>query len=121
MKTLALALLAPIASIAIAAPAHAGVATSFTVVDWGGSSCLEYVSANKFNPYARSNPYTQCDSGHELSWQEQAASGEILGIDPIMGDNDWISCSITINGSWTYTSYAARGDGHDVTCLRTVN
>ena len=31
------------------------------------------------------------------------ASGQLIGVDPIMGNADWISCTITVDGRYSYS------------------
>jgi len=91
-----------------------------TVVSWGGTDCITTTGAQEFNRYRLSVPTWQCSPFHTLVWDEGALPGAWIGVDPIMGDATWISCSID-DGWNTYTDFARAGDGTDVSCLRVAN
>ena len=50
---------------------------------------------------------------HAAAWDEYRSSSQLIGVDPIMGNADWISCTITVDGRYSYSDYASRGDGTD--------
>lgn len=97
-----------------------------TLVEWQGSSCVAAVGPSLGNPYVIGTPSYTCQPGPVGSsrwarWDELRVSGQYVGVDPIMGDNNWVRCTLFINGVLEMTDYADAGDGTDVTCLRTVN
>ena len=110
------------ATVGVASPAQAysGYAYAHTVVTWGGTNCIEHSGASNGNPYVLGYGHT-CMYSHAAAWDEARSSGQLIGVDPIMGNADWISCTITVDGRFSYSDYASRGDGTDVNCLRTVN
>ena len=104
-----------------AAPAQAyGSAYAHTIVSWGGTACIEHSGASNGNAYALGYGHTCMPYSHVAAWDETRYSGQWIGVDPIMGNADWIGCTITVNG-YSYTDYASAGDGTDVNCLRVVN
>lgn len=109
-----------VAAIATAPTASAG-ATAHTEVIWGGGDeCILAQGPSIANPYLLSLPTLQCSFSHVLAWDERRGPGQLIGVDPIMGDAEWISCSIVVDGSLLYTDFAVAGDDTDVTCLRVV-
>jgi len=111
---------AAVAAVSLAAPAQAyrEVMTT-TVVTWSGGDCIAYESTNVFNPYT-TGYNSQCSAAHQLTWYRYASSGEMVGVNPIMGGNDWIACHIVVDGVTEWSDYAEAGDGTDVNCLREV-
>lgn len=117
-----------VAALFWAAPAKAYInqVSASTLVEWQGSSCVQATGGSVGNPYVLGTPSYTCQPGPVSAarwarWDEIRVSGQYVGIDPIMGDNNWIKCTLFINGAVEVSDYAARGDGTDVTCLRTVN
>ena len=115
------------ATVGVAAPAqaHSGYGYSYarTVVTWGGTALhralrrVERQSLRAVLGYGHTcMPYS-----HAAAWDEYRSSSQLIGVDPIMGNADWISCTITVDGRYSYSDYASRGDGTYVNCLRTVN
>lgn len=103
----------------ITAPPAAAWSTATTTVTFGGTGCIEAVGAARRSAYVLSVPTWHCSANGVLTWDEYAPAGAHIGVDPIMGDADWIAC--TINDGWrTYSDFARRGDGTDVNCLRTA-
>jgi hypothetical protein len=95
-----------------------------TEVRWSGSHCVQIYGAAVTNPYLIGSPVWQCDGGngtHAASWVEYRGSGQVIGIDPEMGDNDWISCTLWVDGRVEYSDSATAGNGHQVNCIRVVN
>lgn len=43
--------------------------------------------------------------------------GDFYGADPIIGDNSYVSCRVTVDGVEVLHSEAYAGDGHDCNCL----
>ena len=102
------------------APDAEAVSTAVTIVNWGGTGCIETQGPMIRNPYLLSVPTTQCSPIGSLVWTEMRPAGAWIGVDPIMGNADWISCSVD-DGWNVYTDYAQRGDGTDVSCLRVAH
>lgn len=121
--TAALLAIGAMLGVVTAAPAQAG-STATTVVTWSGTPCIQTMGASQGNPYRLSIPTWQCSPRlpnglYSMIWNETQPSGAWIGVDPIMGDADWVACQI--NDGWdVYTDHARHGDGHDVTCLRTA-
>lgn len=97
-----------------------------TVVQWQGTSCVAAQGAAFGNPYQMGRPSLTCDGGpvgmvHTATWNELRVSGQYIGVDPIMGANNWISCTLYVNGELVVSDHADAGDGTDVTCLQVVN
>jgi len=108
-----------------AADAHAyQTVRAVTRVEWSGSNCVQAYGASQSNPYLIGAPVWACDgngSPHWAEWVEYRGSGQVVGIDPEMGANDWIKCTLWINGRVEYADQATAGNGHQVSCLRVVN
>lgn len=110
-----------------AAPAKADrYISAVAVVEWQGTGCVVATGPSLGNPYLVGTPSTTCTPGSYGSprwarWDQGGYSGQFIGINPIMGANNWISCTLYVNGAVEVTDYAAAGDGTDVTCLRVVN
>lgn len=110
-----------------AAPARAErYVHALAVVEWQGTNCVLASGPSMGNRYIIGTPSTTCVAGyygavHSASWDQNGYSGQYVGIDPIMGDNNWISCVVYVNGRVEKTDYASAGDGSDVNCLRVVN
>lgn len=110
-----------------AAPnAHARYITAVTVVEWQGTGCVVATGPSLGNPYLLGTPSTTCMGGPPGSvrwarWDQGGYSGQYIGVNPIMGANNWISCTLYVNGAIEVSDYASAGDGTDVTCLRVVN
>ena len=96
-------------------------AYAYTTVTWGGTACIEHSGASNGNPYVLGHGETCMPYSHTAYWDEVRSSGQLIGVDPIMGNASWISCTITIDGRFSYSDYASRGDNTDVNCLRVVN
>lgn len=97
-----------------------------TLVEWQGTNCVVATGPSLGNPYVLGTPSTTCMPGpygavHWAQWQQGGYSGQLVGVDPIMGANNWIRCTLYVNGSVEVSDFAAVGDGTDVTCLRVVN
>lgn len=105
-----------VTAVALAPPAQAR-SYAHTTITWGGTNCIQTQGAMIANPYLLSVPTFQCSLSHSLVWDEVGQPGQWIGMDPIMGNADWIACSIN-DGFRTYTDFAVAGDGTDVTCLR---
>lgn len=94
--------------------------TAVTRVQWGDSPCVQVYGASQSNPWLIGAPIYQCGGG-QAEWVEQRQSGQVVGIDPEMGANSWISCTLWINGAVEWSDSALAGDGNQVSCLRYVN
>lgn len=58
--------------------------------------------------------------GNQVNLVQRAVSGDYFGADPIIGDNAYVSCVVTVDGREVLRDAAARGDGHDCNCLRVM-
>lgn len=95
-----------------------------TEVRWSGSDCVQVYGASINNPYLIGSPVWQCAGGggvHAATWTEYRGSGQVIGVDPEMGSNAWISCTLWVNGVVEFSDYATAGNGHQVSCLRYVS
>jgi hypothetical protein len=102
------------ATVGVAAPANARTAEITTVVSWvGGDSVLAVDYPGEGVVLERSYSKTATDHWY-------AYSGAQIGADPIMRDANFISCQLYVNGRLDYSDYGYAGDGHDVTCVRTL-
>ena len=66
-----------------------------TIVSWSGTDCI---------PIRTSWGQRQlCDSGQqpasEAVVEHNKGAGDLVGVDPMMGHADWISCQVFLNGS----------------------
>ena len=110
-----------------AAPARAyAYVSASTLVEWQGTPCVTATGPSLGNPYVIGTPSVTCQPGPSGAvrwsrWDEVRSSGQYVGVNPIMGGNAWIRCTLFINGAVEVTDFAAAGDGTDVTCLRVVN
>jgi hypothetical protein len=106
--------------------AYINQVSASTLVEWQGSSCVAATGPSLGNPYLLGSPSYTCQPGPPgavrwARWDELRVSGQLVGVNPIMGDNNWIKCTLFINGAVEISDYAAAGDGTDVSCLRVVN
>lgn len=90
-------------------------------IAWGPSPC---VVVNEPDPGTWRNSlltHTVCGGGYASS-NYFVPVGSLFGIDPVMGDNQFISCTVTDTrtGLALYTDFGTKGDGHDINCLRTL-
>ena len=95
------------ATVGVAAPANARVATITTVVTWvGGDSWLAV-------DYPGEGVVMEGSSTKVVTDHWTAYSGDRIGADPIMGDADYIACSLYVNGEPEYSdsAYALRRTG----------
>lgn len=58
---------------------------------------------------------------NQVNLVQQAVPGDYFGADPIIGDNSYISCTVTVDGREALRDAAYRGDGHDCNCLRIMS
>lgn len=91
-----------------------------TYVQWGGSPCVQIYGASVGNPYLIGSPIYECGGG-QAQWVEYRSTGQVVGVDPEMGNNSWIACQLYVNGRLEYSDSANAGDGNQVSCLRYVN
>lgn len=103
------------ASTARAAPLS-GV-TVMTIVSWRGTDCI---------PIRTSSGQRQlCDAvqhpASEAVVEQNKQAGDLVGVDPMMGDADWISCRLFFNGSPQTSSSATAGDGTDANCMTVLS
>lgn len=59
-----------------------------------------------------------CDPDQAISATYSVRSGDWVGADPEIGYADTIACSLAVNDQIVFSDGAARGDGHEVSCLR---
>ena len=105
------AALAVAGAVGVAAPAQAGTAHITTVVTWTGpDNWLEITYPNG----------NWIQYGHFAATQDYASSGQLVGVDPIMGNADRITCSLFVNNQLVVSDSANAGDGTDANCLRTL-
>lgn len=108
-----------------AAPdADAAPVFAVTRVEWAGNPCVQVYGASQNNPYLIGAPVWQCDTTpgmHWAEWVESRTTGQVVGVDPEMGGNAWISCTLWVNGRIEAHAEATAGNGVQVSCLRTVS
>src|SRR4029077_341768 len=106
-KTIATTMLAAAGiatAVGMASPAQAsGWHYTKTMVQWGGSSCINVQEANAYG-YS-----TYCGYGNAWELNERPYSGQSLGLDPIMGNASWIACQVYVDGRLDYADYASAG------------
>ncbi|WP_068274226.1 hypothetical protein [Aldersonia kunmingensis] len=106
-------------AVGFAAPAnaHGYDADVHTFVMWGGSRCLDVA-------YQNGAQKTYCGNGNSSTYRYDSNgighSGSRIYLDPIMGNADWISCTIEVNGYIVVSDYASAGDGHDAWCATDI-
>ena len=91
------------------ANANPGYATVVTRVNWGRFALRRRRSLRRDllpGDYA----------GGWSEWLQYAGPGQSVGVDPNMGANTWVSCTVYVNGRLDYADYASRGDGTDANC-----
>lgn len=90
--------------------------TVMTTVTWSGTDCIPIRTVNGQSDL--------CDiyqrPASEAVVEHGKAIGDLVGVDPIMGHADWVSCDVYLNGSLYFRDYARAGDGSDVNCLVTL-
>jgi hypothetical protein len=109
LAAVGIAVAASATTLGVAAPANAQLSWyTKTVVRWTGASCiqLDYPGGSG----------GACGGGWEIP--HQVVRGQEFGVDPVMGDANWIFCEVWIEGQVVYSDYAYAGDGTDVNCLR---
>ena len=95
-----------------------------TRVEWTGSPCIQVYGASQNNPYLVGAPIYQCvapSAPHWAEWVESRSSGQVVGIDPEMGSNTWVRCTLWINDAIAFMDFAEAGDGHQVNCIHVVS
>jgi hypothetical protein len=85
-------------------------------VYWTGSNCLQGWTPVGGN-HNSVGSVTQCNYSHQLYWDYAAAPGEWIGVDPEMGSNASIACSVSVDGYGVASDSALAGDGHEASCL----
>lgn len=111
-------------ALVLSAPAHAMVGRYVTeTVSWSPQTCVSI-----HEPDPNTNRTTvfdglDCGPGGFTTVSFFAPVNTYAGIDPVMGSNVFISCSLS--DSQTGATYAVdrgySGDGHDINCLRKVD
>ena len=104
------------ATVGVAAPAQAHYGAYphriTTVVTWvGGDSWLSVDYPGEGIVLERSPAKSAID--HWIAYP-----GDRIGADPIMGDADFISCTLYVDGQYAYSDSAAAGDNTDANCVR---
>ena len=87
-----------------------------TIVKWSGTDCISVRTATGQRDLC--DPYQQPPS--EAVVEHGKAIGDLVGIDPIMGNAKWVGCEMFLNGGLTMSDVALAGDGSDATCLKVL-
>lgn len=90
--------------------------TVMTTVTWSGSDCIPIRTVNGQSDLC--DIYQQPPS--EAVVEHGKAIGDLVGVDPIMGHADWVSCDVYLNGNLYFRDFGRAGDGSDVNCLVTL-
>jgi hypothetical protein len=100
------------------APRSATVATFTTYISWVGAPCIDFRYPNVNSMVARST----CDPSQVYAVFHTARSGELIGIDPVMGQAAAIACKVVSNATQAvlYGDSGTAGDGHDINCIITA-
>lgn len=118
-----LGLLAVLGTLAVLLAPVSGALTQkvvvHTEVEWGPQTCLEYWTASLADPTVPGSQ-VHCSPTGYAELNEVAYSGWIVGVDPEMGSNSWVSCKVWINGELEHVDFAEAGDGHEATCSSRV-
>ena len=71
--------------------------------------CIEHSGASNGNPYVLcwAMAIPACPTRTPPPGTN-TASGQLIGVDPIMGNADWISCTITVDGRYSYSDRQSR-------------
>jgi len=110
----------------VAAPARAATEVdALTRVEWQGTPCIAYFAAANNNKRVVGYPTFDCISGGDgkprwAEWEQKRTTGQLIGIDPVMDRNNWMRCTVWINGRIVVTDFALASDKREVSCLRTV-
>lgn len=111
-------------ALVLAAPVHASIGRYVTeTVSWSPAACI---AIHEPNPATnRTTVYDTLDCGVNgfTSVSFFAPVNTYAGIDPVMGTNEFISCSLSDSqtGQVYATDRGYAGDGHDINCLRKVD
>ena len=87
--------------------------TVMTIVTWSGTDCIPIRTVNGQSDLC--DIYQQPPS--EAVIEHGKAAGDLVGVNPVMGHADWMSCEVYLNGSPYFRDYGRAGDGSDVNCL----
>lgn len=104
------------------APADAATGRYITArVAWGPMQCVELHEPSAASGRTENVTTIDCDGGF-TEVRYFAPLGTQIGIDPVMGNNTFISCTVTDTrtGENIWSDYGTAGDGHDVNCNRTL-
>jgi hypothetical protein len=104
------------APIAQAEPTIIPGITVMTIVKWSGTDCVSARTADGQRDLCN----TVAQPHSEAVVEHGRAIGDLVGVDPVMGDAAWVSCEMFLNGSPTMNDVALAGDGSDVTCLKVL-
>lgn len=115
-----LATLAATAVVGVALAVPAGAAVRYYTVDvnltWSARTCVDLMEPSSVDRTRLI--YTQaCRVNGMASTSYVVSSGDYFGVDPIMGDNEYLHCSAALNGVNVYNSWATAGNGVQVSCL----
>jgi hypothetical protein len=100
------------------APRSAAVAAFTTYISWVGAPCIDYRYPNGDSMIAQ----TTCDPSQTYAVFHAARSGQLIGIDPVMGQAAAIACKVISNATQAmlYGDSGTAGDGHDINCIVTA-
>jgi hypothetical protein len=100
------------------APRSAAVATFTTYISWVGAPCIDYRYPNLDSVVAQ----TTCDPSQTYAVIHTARSGQLIGVDPVMGQAVAIACKVVSNATQAvvYGDSGTAGDGHDINCIVTA-
>ena len=110
----------------VAAPARADTGVdALTRVEWQGTPCIAYFAASSGEFDVVGYPSFYCAPGAAglprwAEWEESRIPGQLMGVDPVMDDNNWMKCTVWINGQVVATDFALKSDRREISCLRTV-
>lgn len=99
-------------TVGVAAPASAHYADVDTMVTWvGGDSWLTV-------DYPGEGVVMESSGAKIVNHSFTAHPGDRIGADPIMGDADYITCTVWVKNRIVATDSAYAGDGTDANCVR---
>ena len=75
---------------------------------WTGTPCIEVVQATGWRQWV-------CN--YRATFTAYTGPGMTIGVDPIMGNANYIACAFWLNGDLEYRDSAFAGDGTDVNCI----
>lgn len=112
-------------SLVLAAPAHALVIGRYLTetVSWSPQACVQIHEADPNTNRTTVFTGLDCGAGGFTTVSFFAPVNTYAGIDPVMGTNEFISCSLadSQSGQVYASDHGYSGDGHDINCLRIVD